>query len=74
MIDAFSRRMFAQPLKTKSSEEVGKAFEKIFQEFGSPISKLETDKGTEFTSNQHLFKKHNIYFHVKYQTHKAGIS
>jgi len=46
LIDAFSRRMFAEPIKTKSSEEVGKAFEKIFSEFGSQITKLETDQGS----------------------------
>lgn len=74
LIDAFSRHLFAEPLKTKTADEVGKAFEKIFNEFGSQIAKLETDEGTEFTANRTLFKKHNIYFHIKYQTHKASFA
>ena len=74
LIDAFSRHLFAEPLKTKTSEELGKAFKKIFKEFGSPITKLETDEGTEFTGNRALFKEHRIYFHVKYQTHKASFA
>ena len=74
LIDVFSRHLFAEPLKTKTSKEVGKAFEKIFKEFGSPILKLETDEGTEFTANRDLFQKKRIYFHVKYQTHKASFA
>lgn len=72
VIDTFSRHLYAEPLKQKTALEVGKAFQTIHKQFQSPIYKLETDKGQEFLGNKKLFKKLNIYFHTKTQTHKAN--
>lgn len=44
LIDVFSKHIFALPLKDKSSSSVGEAFQKIYEQFRSPIYKLETDK------------------------------
>ena len=44
LIDVFSKHIYALPLKDKTSATVGDAFQKIYQQFGSPIYKLETDK------------------------------
>ena len=44
VIDAFSKHIYTEPLKDKSSKTVGNAFQKIYKEFGSPIVKLESDQ------------------------------
>jgi hypothetical protein len=45
VIDCFSSKIFVKCLKSKSSEEVARAFTDIFEEFGSEIHVLETDRG-----------------------------
>jgi len=44
LIDAFSKHIYTEPLKDKSSKTVGTAFKKIYKEFESPITKLESDQ------------------------------
>ena len=46
VIDCFSLKVFVQPLTSKSSSAVIKAFETIFEEFNAPIHVLETDRGS----------------------------
>ena len=46
LIDLFSLKIFAEPLKSKSSQNVKIAFEKIFKDFKSDIHVLETDRGS----------------------------
>jgi len=52
VIDVFSKHIYTRPLKEKTSNAVGKAFEDIYQEFESPIFKLESDNVLLFNSLQ----------------------
>jgi Integrase core domain len=71
-IDVFSKHLYTRALKSKSSKEVGEAFESIYNEFKTPIYKLESDQGQEFVANKTLFKKLGIYFHTKVGRNKAS--
>ena len=46
LCDVFSRHLFTEPLKDKTAKTVKKALQKIFDQIPTPISKLETDSGT----------------------------
>jgi hypothetical protein len=48
LVDLFSLKVFVQPLKSKSSQNVKIAFEEIFKDFQSDIHILETDRGSGF--------------------------
>ena len=74
VVDVFSKHIFAEPLKDKTAKTVGNAFEKIFEEFKSPITKLETDQGKEFVGNRDLFKKRKIIFKTKHLINKASFA
>jgi len=74
LIDCFSLKMFAKPLKSKSSADVSKALEEIFEEFAAPIHVLQSDRGKEFIGCKQLFRKKNIVFRPKYGKNKASIS
>lgn len=54
-IDIFSRKVYAEPLKTKSESEVTKAFEKIISENDVTPKVVSSDNGSEFTNRN--FKK-----------------
>jgi hypothetical protein len=71
-IDVFSKHLYTRPLKSKTSKEVGEAFQSIYNEFQTPIYKLESDQGQEFLANKPLFKKLGIYFHTKVGRNKAS--
>ena len=60
VIDCFSKYAWAKALKTKTSAEVQRAFESIFQE-RKPVM-IQTDKGREFESVmiKKFFKKNNV--------------
>jgi transposase InsO family protein len=67
VIDVFSKRLFVEPLKRKSGEEVAAAFERIFNSLHTvPPRCLQTDKGTEFIGA----KVNRVFrdYHVKYVT------
>lgn len=49
VIDLFSRKVFTEPLETKSKVNVLAAIKRVF-EAGQAPEVLETDSGTEFTS------------------------
>ena len=69
VIDIFSRKLFAFPLKNKLGKSVTAAFEKLFRQHTKPAY-LQTDDGTEFFNSnlQKLLKKHNVkLFSVKSQ-------
>jgi hypothetical protein len=74
VVDCFSLKIFALPLKAKSSPVVGKAFENIFEAFNAPIHVLETDRGKEFIGCKKLFKNHNIYYKSKFGQNKANFA
>ena len=66
--------MFAEPLKSKSSEETAAALNRIFTKFGVPITKIESDQGSEFKKVvKDLFKKKKIVFKYKFGKNKSAI-
>ena len=48
VINAFSKRAWAFPLKTKTGKEVSCALRKVFEELDAPPKFLQTDNGLEF--------------------------
>ena len=67
VIDVFSRYAWARPLKTKTGEEMVRAFNSIFKEGRIPHY-LQTDQGKEFENRifQNFLQKHHVkYFSVK---------
>ena len=63
VIDVLSKYAWAEPIKTKTVENLVKAFEKILKKGRKPET-FHTDKGTEFMNRkfQAFPKKHNIRF------------
>lgn len=61
IIDIYSRRAWAIPLKTKSGPDVASALKKIFDAGHTP-KQVSSDLGKEFLNHhvQDLFKKHDI--------------
>ena len=55
VICIFSRKLYVEPLKTKVSSEVIKAFRSILSKAGGKCNSLRTDMGSEFTN--HKFKE-----------------
>ena len=47
VIDVFSKKAYARPLKNKSASEVAKAFASVLDQSGTP-AKIQTDAGKEF--------------------------
>lgn len=71
-VDAFSRRMFARPLKSKDGKSVEKGIRQIFKESGVAPLNLLTDRGTEFLNArvQQLFRQYGInHFTAENQYH-----
>ncbi|XP_053402652.1 uncharacterized protein LOC128557979 [Mercenaria mercenaria] len=74
VIDTFSKYVWLRPLKSKTGDEVAKAFKDIFTTI-SP-AKLITDKGQEFRANkvQSLMREYDVkYFPTQNET-KASTS
>ena len=74
VIDLFSKYAYSIPLKSKSSDEVIGAFNKLFQSGRRP-NKLWTDQGTEFTNNKfkEFLKDNNIELYHVYNEGKACV-
>lgn len=66
VIDCFSKFMFVEPLKKKTTEAVIAAFKNIFQRSDVRCERLQTDKGGEFDSKKfrEFMKLNNIKFNV----------
>lgn len=62
VVDCLSKYAWVEPLKDKSGESTVKAFTKIFSESGRKPEKLQSDKGTEYTSVkfQKFLKDHGV--------------
>ena len=73
-IDVLSKFAWLEPIKTKSGENLIKAFEKMCKKGRQP-EKLHTDKGTEFTNrlSQKFLKDKNILFFTTHNDTKASI-
>ena len=69
VIDLFSKTAYSVPLKSKSSENIINAFEKLFKK--RKPKKLWTDRGTEFVNNnfKNFLKTNNIEL---YHVHNEG--
>lgn len=72
LVDVYSSRLFAKPLKSKTSKAVQRAFNIFYDEFPSEIHVLETDKGSEFIGLSNYFKNKHTVWKVKYGQHKAN--
>lgn len=76
VVDAFSKRAFARPLKKKTGDEVIDAFQSIFDEASSKPKCIQTDKGSEFNSKKvrQFFSNCGVkYFTTKNPDTKAAL-
>lgn len=75
VINIFSKKAYAQPLKSKSGAEVSKALETIIESLGYRIKHIHTDRGKEFYNGivQAMLKLHRIHLYSTYSTMKAAI-
>lgn len=76
VIDVFSKRAWAKPLKNKTGPEVTKAMEEILDANSQQIPQnMHTDLGKEFYNVhfQRLMHKHGINHYSTYSTMKASI-
>lgn len=75
VIDCFSKYVWAKPLKTKSGEEVTKAFEDILKEGRIPKN-LQTDHGKEYYNSNfnRLMQKYRINHYSTYSQMKAAVA
>lgn len=75
VIDCFSKYVWTKPLKSKTSEEVMKAFEDILNEGRVPRN-LQTDQGKEYfnVNFKKLMQKYNINHYNTYSHKKAAIA
>ena len=73
VIDTFSKRAWAFPLKNKTTNEICKVMKKFFKK--NKCKKIEFDKGGEFVSTlfKKLLKKNKIKFYHVHSDRKAAI-
>jgi transposase InsO family protein len=77
VIDVFSKVAAVQPLRTKSTKDVTRAFERILHRLKVVPVKLRTDRGTEFNSAlfRRLMAKHGIHHYMTFDADiKAGVA
>jgi hypothetical protein len=74
VIDCFSGKLFAEPLKDKTSETVKNSLKRLINEFHAPITKFESDQGTEYSKFKTYCKENNIIFKYKYGANKANFA
>src|SRR5436190_5723270 len=72
LIDCFSKKAYAAPVKDKTAKNVMVAMESILP---SNVRNLQTDQGTEFFNSEFkkLMKKHSINHYHTYSNLKASI-
>jgi len=75
VIDLFSKHAFSITLKSKSSDEIVKAFQSLFTSSKRQLRKLWTDQGTEFTNNEikKFLKDNKIELYHVYNEGKASV-
>lgn len=75
VIDIFSKRAYTIPLKSKSSDVIINAFEKLFNSSSRLPKKLWTDQGSEFTNRnfKKFLKDNNIELYHVYNEGKANV-
>lgn len=75
IINAFSKFVWAYPIKRKSGEEVSEAMKKLFSNKKNIPKNLQTDMGKEFynKSFQHLMQVFNVNHYSTYSSTKSSI-
>lgn len=75
VIDAFSKFVWAVPIKNKSAKSVTMAFKGILSKLPEKPKNLQTDEGTEFYNAlfRNLMKLYDINHYSTYSTKKASI-
>lgn len=75
VINIFSKKAYARPLKDKSGEKVSQAMNSILSSIKHPIKNLHVDMGTEFYNSRMnaILRKYGIKIYSTYSTKKASI-
>lgn len=75
VINIFSKRAFARPLKNKTGKEVTQAMESILKSMDHPIRNIHVDMGNEFYNStmKNMLKERNINLYSTFTTKKAAI-
>jgi Integrase core domain len=76
VIDCFSKFVWCRPIKSKSGDDVARAFEDILKSQSRKPHNLQTDQGREYFNVhfQKLMKKYNINHYNTYSRMKAAIA
>ncbi|MES2286718.1 MAG: transposase family protein [Bacteroidota bacterium] len=74
-LDGFTKELFVQPVKKKTTQQVADAFALIIKQAKKPIRYVYSDMGLEFIgkSFQDLMTKHNITHYVSKTKRKAAM-
>ena len=75
VIDVFSKKLYAEPLRDKTAKSVADAMEIIIKKVGQRIRNIQSDDGKEFINNtmKQLLAKYNINHYSTYSIKKASI-
>jgi hypothetical protein len=75
VIDTFSKRAYAEPIKSKTAQDVASAMQEILNRAKTTPVHLQTDMGKEFFNSQFktLMTKNNINHYHTYSPLKASI-
>ena len=76
VIDVMTKYAWARCMKTKQAGDIKRAFENIFELDGRKPVRLQTDRGTEFTSDwmRNFYKNNDIYYFTTFtKTFKCSI-
>lgn len=74
LVEAFSRKLFTQCLKTKSKSEVQRALKDIIMQNNLIIENFQSDAGREFVSQKDFFQANKIHFTVMSGKNKAALA
>lgn len=75
VINVFSKKAYARPVKDKSGPKVTAAMESILKSLGHPIRNLHVDEGKEFYNApmKKMLAQRNIHMYSTFSTKKAAI-
>lgn len=75
VINIFSKKAYARPLKRKTGEEVKNALESVLKSLGHSIRHIHTDRGKEFYNGtvRAMLKRYNVRLYSTFTTMKAAI-
>ena len=71
VIDVFSKKVWVEPLLSKSADRVTDAFAKKPLSSAPKCAMLQTDRGTEFLNDkfQSMLRRHGIHFYTSEKRH-----